>query len=265
VAIFGPGNPRTKALHGKAELMDAFASAIKQALPAVTSVTAARVTGFPAQETALASWQRVAAAVTWLEPDYSVNQRATREIARGSGVLVGPEGPLLTSSRLVQGAREITIRLADERQFPAHLVGVDAATDIAVLRVDATDLPYLKFGDSSKIAVGDFTVAIGSPLAGGDTVALGVVSATGQQNGEGEAWPDFIQVFNVTLPGSEGGAFVNQRGELVGIAASLSSALRNGGGLSLAIPANVARQVMKQILMLARPVRRGLTARERAA
>jgi S1-C subfamily serine protease len=265
MAVFGPGNPLAKTARSKADLMDAFAAAIKQALPAVTSVTATRVTGSPSQDMALVNWQRVAAAASWLEASYSVNPRGAREIARGSGVLVGPEGPLLTSSRLVQGAREITVRLADERQFPAHLVGADPVTDIAVLRVDATDLPYLKFGDSSKIAIGDFTVAIGSPLGTGDTVALGIISATGRRNKGGKAQPDFIHTLNGTSPGSQGGALINQRGELVGIITLPPSALSDSGGLSLAIPANMARQVMKQILMLGRVVSRGLNARDGAA
>lgn len=263
VAVFGPADPLANRARSKAELTGRFASAIKQALPAVTSVTATRVTGPPAQNTALVNWQQVAAAPKWLETRYSINPRGAREIACGTGVLVGPEGPLLTSSRLVQGAREITVRLADERQFPAHLVGADPVTDIAVLRVDATDLPYLKFGDSSKIAIGDFTMAIGSPLGTADSVALSIISATGRRNKGGEAQPDFIQTLNGTSTGSHGGALINQKGELVGIITLPPSALSDSGILSLAVPANVARQVMKQILMLGRVVIRGLNARER--
>jgi S1-C subfamily serine protease len=263
--VFGPGNPLGKTARTKADLMDAFASAIKQALPAVTSVTATRIAGSSVQDPVLVNWQQIATASTWLEASYLVNPRGRREVARGSGVLVGPEGPLLASSRLVQGAREITVRLADERQFPAHLVGADSVTDIAVLRVDAADLSYLKFGDSSKIAVGDLTAAIGSPLGTGGTVTLGIISATGQENRERGTRSDFMQILNVTSPGSQGGALINQRGELVGIATLPSSALRTGEGVSLAIPANVARQVMNEILMLTRVVRRGLNARDGAA
>ncbi|MBZ5497308.1 MAG: trypsin-like peptidase domain-containing protein [Acidobacteriia bacterium] len=266
-AVWGPEglNSRiaVKTKRAQADVLHTFAPAIKRVLPAVVSITATRVARAPVGGPAAVSWQRSVTDTRTPETGELINRPGACEIVHGSGVLVGPEGPLLTSSRLVQGATEITICLADNERFLAHLVGTDAVTDIAVLRVDARDLPYLRFGDSSKIAFGDFTVAIGSPLEGGNTVALGIISATGIPDEDGEDHPRFIQTLNDVPAGIQGGALINQRGELVGINTLPCQALEPDPTRPLAVPANVARQVMEQIVMHGHVTRRGRPAHER--
>lgn len=178
----------------------------------------------------------------------------------GSGVIVdATRGLILTNSHVVEGADAVSVTLADGRTFEAQPIGSDADTDIAVIRITATNLTAIPLTDSASLRVGDFVVAVGNPFGLGQTVTSGIVSAVGRSGLTGFGYQNFIQTDASINPGNSGGALVNLRGELIGInAASFNPQGSNAGniGLGFAIPANLAREVMRQ-LMAYGEVRRG--------
>ncbi len=180
-----------------------------------------------------------------------------RESSLGSGVLVGSDGYVVTNNHVVGGdVRTVSISLGDRRELRATLVGTDAMTDIALLKVDATSLPIVGWGDSSKLKVGEWVLAIGSPFQLSQTVTLGIVSAVGRANVGFTDYEDFIQTDAAINPGNSGGALVNVRGELVGINTGILS--RSGGyqGIGFAVPSNLARRVIDDLKKYGQ-VRRG--------
>jgi serine protease Do len=188
--------------------------------------------------------------------DFQEMPRERREQSLGSGVIVSPDGYLLTNNHVVEGAREIQITLNDKREFEAKIIGTDSRTDLAVLKIDAEELPAIAFGDSSKVRVGDFAIAIGSPFGLNQTVTLGIVSATGRGELGIEDYEDFIQTDASINPGNSGGALVNVNGELIGINTAILSGGSGGNqGIGFAIPVNMARQVMDQILKQGKVIR----------
>lgn len=183
----------------------------------------------------------------------------SREVASaGSGVIVdAANGYILTNHHVVAGADEIQISLHDDTTLDAVIVGSDAATDIAVIKVDPQGLVDLPIGDSDAVEVGDFVIAIGNPFGLGHTVTSGIVSAKGRTGISRSGYEDFIQTDASINPGNSGGALVNMRGELVGINSAIIS--RSGGnvGIGFAVPSKIARSIMRQILDFGE-VRRGL-------
>jgi serine protease Do len=172
-----------------------------------------------------------------------------REQGLGSGVLVSPDGYILTNNHVVDGATDVRVALADKREFKAKVVGTDPKVDIAVLKIDATNLPAIVFGDSTKARVGDYAIAVGDPFGVGQTVTMGIISAKGRTGLGIEQYEDFIQTDAPINPGNSGGALVNDRGELVGInTAILAHGSEGNQGIGFAIPANLARSVMDQIV-----------------
>lgn len=172
-----------------------------------------------------------------------------REKSLGSGVIVSPEGYVLTNNHVVDQATEITVTLRDRREMKAQLVGTDPRTDIAVLKIDGTNFPYLKLADSSKVQVGDIALAIGNPFGVGQTVTTGIVSAMGRGNLGIEEVEDFIQTDAPINPGNSGGALVDDEGHLIGINTAILSGNSGGNqGIGFAVPVNLARHVMDQIL-----------------
>jgi Do/DeqQ family serine protease len=189
-------------------------------------------------------------------PDQPRQRRQTQ--SAGSGVIVNAaEGLVLTNAHVIEGAEEISVTLQDDRTFNAEVVGTDRASDVALLRIPADNLVELKMADSGRIEVGDFVVAIGNPFGLGHTVTSGIVSALGRSGINPEGYEDFIQTDASINPGNSGGALVNLRGELVGVNSAILS--RGGGniGIGFAIPSNMARSVMDQLLEFGE-VRRGL-------
>lgn len=181
-------------------------------------------------------------------------------MSAGSGVIVDAQaGHILTNHHVVANAQDITITLLDNRSMRARVVGTDEASDIAVLQVEADRLAEMGFGDSSGTRVGDFVVAIGNPFGFSHTVTSGIVSGLGRSgvNPSRDAYEDFIQTDASINPGNSGGALVNMRGELIGINSAIFS--RSGGniGIGFAIPVDMARDVMEQ-LVLHGEVSRGL-------
>jgi serine protease Do len=181
--------------------------------------------------------------------------REEREESLGSGVIVSPDGYILTNEHVVDGATHIKVALQDQREFEARVVGKDAPTDIAVLKVDATGLPVIPFGNSSKMLPGDFVLAIGDPFGVGQTVTMGIVSAVGRGDLGIEDYEDFIQTDAAINPGNSGGALISARGELIGINTAILSGGGGSQGVGFAIPINLACQVMDQIMRNGRVIR----------
>jgi Do/DeqQ family serine protease len=174
-------------------------------------------------------------------------QRPQRENAQGSGVIVSADGYVLTNNHVVDGATELKVSLSDKREMNATVVGTDAKTDIALLKLDASNLPYVKLGASSGVEVGDIALAIGYPFGIGQTVTMGIVSAIGRGGLGIEQYEDFIQTDAAINPGNSGGALVNVRGELIGINTAILSGSGGNQGVGFAIPIDMARQVMTQL------------------
>ncbi len=168
--------------------------------------------------------------------------------ARGSGVLIDPgEGIILTNAHVIAGADEIIVAFVDGRELPARRVGSDAGTDVAVIRVEAQALPAIAMGNSDRLEVGDFVLAIGNPFLIGQTVTSGIVSALHRNNLGIEQYEDFIQTDAAIYPGNSGGALVNLRGELIGINTGFLGAGTNPG-MGFAIPINTVRAIADQII-----------------
>lgn len=166
----------------------------------------------------------------------------------GSGVVVRSDGVVLTNHHVVEKAEEIRVVLADRREFSARIVGRDSKTDLAVLRIEARNLPFLPFGDSDRLRVGETVLALGNALGIGQMVSQGIVSAKGRANLGVAEYEDFLQTDAAINPGNSGGALVNLRGELVGINTAIAT--RTGGfqGIGFAIPSAMARSVMEILL-----------------
>ena len=176
----------------------------------------------------------------------------------GSGVIVNSDGYILTNHHVVDGAIEIKVELTDNRTFTAKLIGSDPPSDLAVLKIDAKDLPTLQLGDSDKVRVGDPVLAVGNPLGIGQTVTSGIVSAKGRQTGLSDgSFEDFLQTDAAINRGNSGGALVNTTGELIGINSQILSPSGGNIGIGFAIPVNMAKAVMDQLLKNGK-VRRGM-------
>jgi serine protease Do len=173
----------------------------------------------------------------------------------GSGVIVSPDGYVMTNHHVVEGAQEITVSLPDKREFSGTVIGLDPQTDLAVIKVDATDLPFVPWGDSSRLQVAEYVLAVGNPFGLNSTVTLGIVSALGRGGMGITQYEDFIQTDAAINPGNSGGALVNTRGELVGINTAIFS--RTGGyqGVGFAVPTKLAKPVYTSLVSTGSVVR----------
>ena len=174
--------------------------------------------------------------------------------ARAPGSSSAPDGYILTNTHVVANADEVTVRLTDRREFPAKVIGADERTDVAVIKINATNLPIVKLGDPSRIKPGQWVVAIGSPFGFENTVTSGIISATARSV-PGENYVPFIQTDVAVNPGNSGGPLFNMAGEVIGINSQIFS--RTGGfmGVSFAIPIDVARNVEEQLVKTGHVVR----------
>jgi serine protease Do len=175
-------------------------------------------------------------------------QPQEKEQGLGSGVIVATNGYIITNNHVVDGATDIKVSLRDKREFTAKVVGRDPKTDVAVLKIDADHLPAISMGDSSKVQVGDLAFAIGDPFGIGQTVTMGIVSATGRANLGIEDYEDFIQTDAAINPGNSGGALIDGRGQLIGINTAILSHSGGNQGVGFAIPINLVKRVMDQIV-----------------
>ena len=179
-------------------------------------------------------------------------RRPSKQYERGlgSGVIVKPDGYILTNNHVIDGAADITVTLLDKREFKAKVIGTDSKTDIGVLKIDSKDLPTLAFSDSSKVRVGDVALAMGQPFGLAQSVTMGIISAKGRSGLDSiEGYQDFIQTDAAINPGNSGGALVDVHGGLIGINTAILT--RNGGGnqgIGFAVPVNMARSVMDQLI-----------------
>ena len=172
-----------------------------------------------------------------------------REVSNlGSGVIVSPNGYILTNQHVVEAADEIQIALADGQTLPAKVVGADPETDLAVLKIEASNLPAIVFADADSLKVGDWVLAVGNPFGVGQTVTAGIVSALGRTHLGINTFENFIQTDAAINPGNSGGALVDAAGNLVGVNSAIYSRTGGSQGIGFAIPVSIARQVMEQII-----------------
>jgi serine protease Do len=188
-------------------------------------------------------------------PDGGSQREITRkEQSLGSGIIISPDGYILTANHVVEGMDEIKVALSDnKKEYTATVVGTDPLTDVAVLKIDATGLPAITLGDSDQLEVGDVVLAIGNPFNVGQSVTMGIVSALGRNvrdfNGDGRVHiQDFIQTDAAINPGNSGGALVDAQGRLVGINTMIKSDTMGNEGIGFAVPVNLARHVMERLI-----------------
>ena len=219
-----------------------FSPVVKAVLPAVVSISSTKVIR--------TSGSREDNPFGDLCPGFrmpNMPDRPMRQQGEGSGVIVSPDGYIVTNNHVVDDATELVVTMGDRREMKARVIGKDAKTDIALIKVDAKDLPHIALGDSSKVEVGDIALAMGNPFGLGQTVTMGIISATGRGGVGIEDYEDFIQTDASINPGNSGGALVNTRGELIGINTAILS--RSGGnqGVGFAVPVDLVRHVMSQL------------------
>jgi serine protease DegS len=215
-----------------------FAPAVRRSAPAVVSIYTRRAEPAP----------RVAQA-----PGEPVRPRFREGL--GSGVIVDAEGHVVTNQHVIEDSERIRVQLADGREAPVTVVGSDPDTDIAVLKIDLPDLPVMPLGRSDGVQVGDVVLAIGNPLGLSQTVTAGIISATGVAELGIVTFEDFIQTDAAINEGNSGGALINTRGELIGINTAVLGRKHDAEGIGIAIPVDMVRGVMREILANGRVVR----------
>jgi len=244
----------TPARAAEVSFLSGFTPIVKSALPAVVNISTSKKVQAPERERS----PFPGPFRDFFGPDFFDQfggPRERQENSLGSGVIVSSEGYILTNNHVVQGATDIDVFLSDERRLKGRIVGGDAKTDIAVIKVEEKKLPALTLANSASVQVGDFALAIGNPFGVGQTVTMGIVGATGRGGFGIEHYEDFIQTDAAINPGNSGGALINIRGELIGINTAIVA--RSGGnqGVGFAVPTNMARPVMEQILKQGKVIR----------
>ena len=229
-----------------------YASAVETAAPAVVNIYTTKV---------------VTQRVNPLFDDPAFKQffgdlfapRKQLESSLGSGVIISSNGYILTNNHVIQGADEILVALRDGRSVEATVVGTDPETDLGVLSISLHDLPSITIGKSDTLRVGDVVLAIGNPYGVGQTVTLGIVSATGRSQLGINTFENFIQTDAAINPGNSGGALINAYGNLVGINSAIYSGSGGSQGIGFAIPVSIAKRVMEEILQYGHVVRERAT------
>lgn len=181
--------------------------------------------------------------------------REWKSMSLGSGVIVSPDGFILTNYHLVKNADKIRILLSDKREFPGRIVGTDPKTDLSVIKIDAMNLFPATLGNSDALKVGEFVLAVGNPFGLNQTITMGIVSAVGRANVGIAEYEDFIQTDAAINPGNSGGALVNVNGELIGINTAIFSTTGGYQGIGFAIPSNMAKSVMQSLIKKGKVVR----------
>ncbi|NOS97134.1 MAG: Do family serine endopeptidase [Methylotenera sp.] len=229
----------------KTNVTGSYSQAVKKAMPAVVNIfTSKKAPDNPHQKFLDDPAFRQFFGDQLDDPD----AQAQPENSLGSGVIVSEQGLILTNNHVVASADEIEVAMADGRKIPAKVVGTDPDTDLALIKIEAENLPAITFASSDKLNVGDVVLAIGNPFGVGQTVTQGIISALGRNHLGINTFENFIQTDASINPGNSGGALVDTDGNLVGINSAIYS--RSGGsmGIGFAIPATLARQVMDQIV-----------------
>ena len=228
--IEAPPAPRTEPPAGS------LSGAARKASPAVVSINTSKAA------------RKSRSNDPWFEFFFGDQANNQAQVGLGSGVIVSPDGFILTNNHVVEGADEIEVTLTDSRHAKAKVIGTDPDTDLAILKIDLDKLPVIVLGDSDQLAVGDRVLAIGNPFGVGQTVTSGIVSALGRSQLGINTFENFIQTDAAINPGNSGGALVDVNGNLMGINTAIYS--RSGGsmGIGFAIPVSVARQVLDGIV-----------------
>ena len=228
-----------------------YAQAVEQAAPAVVNIYSSRIV--ERDQHPLMSDPFFQQFFDNQGDDATTHQRMLSSL--GSGVIVSEDGYVLTNHHVINGADEIQVALRDGRETLAEVIGTDPESDLAVLRINLDDLPVIELTDSADVAVGDVALAIGNPFGVGQTVTMGIISATGRNHLGLNAYEDFIQTDAAINPGNSGGALVNPEGAMVGINTAIFS--RSGGsqGIGFAIPANLAHSILDELVTQGRVIR----------
>ena len=234
-----------------------FSAVIKPALPAVVNIRTSKIVKPQANQMSPMFNDPMFRQFFGDQFGQGGKPHAEREQALGSGVIITPDGTILTNNHVIDGATDIKVQLSDKREFAAKLVGADPKSDVAVLKIEGKDLPTLPLGDSSQLNVGDLIFAIGDPFGVGETATMGIVSATGRSRLGIEDYENFIQTDAAINPGNSGGAMIDIHGNLVGINTAILSHGGSGGneGVGFAIPMSMAKPVMDQILAHGKVIR----------
>jgi len=224
-----------------------FAPLVKRVMPAVVNISSSKVVkDQPTQGLFDDPFFRQFFGNRGPQQEQPRSQRAT---SLGSGVVVSPDGYIITNNHVVDGATDVKVSFADKEEYPAKVIGTDKYTDVAVLKINKSGLTALPFADSARAEVGDVVLAIGEPFGLGQTVTMGIISAKGRAGLGIERFEDFIQTDAAINRGNSGGALVDTRGDLVGINTAILSGETGGNqGIGFAIPANLAKNIMGQIM-----------------
>ena len=228
-----------------------FAPIVKRAMPAVVNISSSKVVKNQGGEEGgdLFNNPLFRQFFGGRVPQQQEQPRSQRATSLGSGVVVSPDGYILTNNHVVDGATDVKVSFADKEEYPAKVVGTDKYTDVAVLKINKSGLATLPFANSGKAEVGDVVLAIGEPFGLGQTVTMGIISAKGRAGLGIERFEDFIQTDAAINRGNSGGALIDTRGDLVGINTAILSGETGGNqGIGFAIPANLAKNIMDQIL-----------------
>lgn len=235
--------PAAVSANSAATAQSGFADVVERVSPAVVTINSKRTVRTSSQRNPLFDDPRFRE----FFGDRLPQQRP--QAGLGSGVVVSPDGYILTNNHVVEDADQVTVDLSDRRTVVAKVVGTDPASDLAVLKIDANNLPVLPLGNSDNVRVGDVALAIGNPLGIGKTVTSGIVSAKGRSTGVSDgSFEDFIQTDAPINRGNSGGALINSNGELIGINSQILSPTGGSIGIGFAIPSNMAKSVMEQLI-----------------
>ena len=246
------------AAHAPAGNGQGFVQVVKAVTPAVVNIVSTRTDQETQSPHGLSDdpfFRRFFGEEFFRRFDEPRGRQGPRERGLGSGVIVQPNGIIVTNYHVVRKATEIQVLLADRTTYPAELIGTDPKTDLAVLKIEAGNLPTIPWANSDGLEVGEYVLAVGNPFGLNQTVTLGIVSAVGRARMGIAEYEDFIQTDAAINPGNSGGALVNTRGELVGISTAIFS--RSGGsmGIGFAVPSNMARAILDQLVSTGEVVR----------
>lgn len=224
------------------KMQTTFKPAIDHAAPSVVNIYTTKITDLT---------QNLLFDDPFFRKYFGIQPPATRERMQsslGSGVIVDKKGYILTNNHVISDADEIVVVLFDGREIPAHIIGMDPDTDLAILKIEAEDLPAIDIKKSVTPEVGDIVLAIGNPFGVGQTITMGIVSATGRSGLQLSTYEDYIQTDAAINPGNSGGALIDAAGDLVGINTAIYSKSGGSQGIGFAIPTNIASSVMEQII-----------------
>jgi serine protease Do len=224
-----------------------YSAVVKQVVPAVVNISSTKMVKTSGNGELPDDFFRQFFGDQGRSPRFNVPEEQ-REKGLGSGVIVSPEGYILTNNHVVDGATDVMVTLHDKREMKARVVGTDPRTDIAIIKIEGSNFPTLTLADSSKVEVGDVVLAVGDPFGVGQTVTQGIVSATGRSGLGIEDVEDFIQTDAAINPGNSGGALVDDEGHLVGINTAIVGGSGGNVGIGFAVPINMAKHDMDSIL-----------------